>query len=75
MKYVKQNELIVVSDEKSLEKLCKEAIKEKPELIDKIKKGDMWVLNFFVGKIMKKTKGAGDPKIILKILKKIILNY
>lgn len=72
MEYIKKNKLMVVSDEKSLDDICKKIIDENPEQVSIIKSGKVYVINFLVGKVMKETKGSSDPKLVIKILKKLL---
>jgi len=71
-KYVKEHNLVAVSDTMILEKFCEEAIKENPIAIEDYKNGEEKALNFVVGKVMQKTKGKANPKIVHEILKKLI---
>ena len=72
IKYVEENKLGIVADEKHLEKSCEEAINENKDSIEKIKSGDYKVLNFLIGEVMRKTKGVGKPEVIVKILKQLL---
>jgi len=71
-KYVKSNKLEAVSDTGSLEKFCKEAIKENPKVIEDIKSGNEKAINYLVGQVMRKTRGTASPDEVLKILKKLV---
>lgn len=71
-KYVKDNKLEAVSNKGDLEKFCKEAIKENPNVITDIKSGNDKAINFLVGFVMKKTRGTASAEEVLKLLKKLI---
>jgi len=71
-KYVKDNKLVTVSDTSSLEKLCKEAIKENPKAVEDYKAGNQKAINFIAGQVMKKSRGTASAEEVLKILKKLI---
>ncbi len=71
-KYVKENKLEAVSDSGSLEKFCKDAINENSKAILDYKSGNDNALNFLVGQVMRKSRGAASPEQVLKILKKLI---
>ena len=70
-KYVKKENLQTVSDSNILEKFCKEAIKENPKAVDDYKSGREEALNFILGSVMKKSKGA-DAKEVRHLLKKLL---
>ncbi|MBW2976163.1 Asp-tRNA(Asn)/Glu-tRNA(Gln) amidotransferase subunit GatB [Candidatus Woesearchaeota archaeon] len=70
--HVKKEKLEAVSDYGEIEKLCKEAISENPKAVEDYKKGEAKAFNFFVGQVMKKTKGKATPKEVNEILKKAL---
>jgi aspartyl-tRNA(Asn)/glutamyl-tRNA(Gln) amidotransferase subunit B len=70
--YVKENNLEIVSDSGNLEKLCNEVIKEQPKAVEDYKSGNAKSIFFLTGQIMKKSKGTANPKIVEKILKKLL---
>ena len=72
IKYVEENKLRIVADEKHLRKSCEEVINENKDSIEKIKSGDYKVLNFLIGEVMRKTNGVGKPEVIVKILKQLL---
>ncbi len=69
---IKERNLIQVSDEGSLIPAVKEAIEENPSVVENYRKGKTSVLGFFVGAVMKKTKGKADPKVVGELAKKIL---
>ncbi len=71
-KYVKQHKLEIISDAGSIEKFCKEAVKENSKVVEDIKSGNDKAINFLVGQVMRKSKGTASPDEVLKILKKLI---
>lgn len=70
--YVKKENLVAVSDTNVLEKYCKEAIKENKKAVDDYVSGREEALNFLMGCVMRKTKGAATPKEVQDLLKKLI---
>lgn len=58
-----------VSDEKLIETIVDEVLTEEPDLITKVKK-DAKVINYIVGKVMKKTGKRADPKLVNDIIRK-----
>ncbi len=71
-KYVKDNKLEVVKDSGALEDYCKEAIKENAKVVADIKGGNDKAINFLVGQVMRKSRGAASADEVLKLLKKLI---
>ncbi len=60
--------LVQISDSSALEKAVDEAITENPQEADRLRQGDKKLTGFFVGQIMKKTKGQANPKLVNTIL-------
>lgn len=70
--YVKKEKLEALSDTKAIEKLCKEAIEENPDVVEDYKKGNEKSFNFLIGQVMKKSKGKATPKEVNEIIKRLI---
>ena len=70
--YVKKEKLGMVAGASELKKLCEEAVKENPTVVNDYKKGKLEALNFLVGQVMRKTKGTANPVELKEIIKKII---
>ena len=70
--YIEENKLKVVANAGEIEKFCKEAIAESEKAVSDYKKGNEKALNFVVGLVMKKTRGAAKPDVVLEIIKKLI---
>ncbi|HBH06699.1 MAG TPA: Asp-tRNA(Asn)/Glu-tRNA(Gln) amidotransferase GatCAB subunit B [Flavobacteriales bacterium] len=67
-------DLIQQSSAQDLENIILEALQENPEENDRLANGDMKLVGFFMGQIMKKTRGKADPNISRKILLKLTQN-
>ncbi len=67
---IEERGLRQVSDTDWLEKLVEETIKEEPEAVKKYKSGKTKILGFFIGKVMQKTKGKANPKILNNLFRK-----
>lgn len=65
---IKEKNLIALKDVNELNTIIEEVIKEEPEAARKAKQ-DPKVINYLVGKIMKKTGKKADPQITYKLLK------
>jgi len=70
---VSEQNLSTVSDENVIADIIREVADSRPDLIEKLKQGKLNVLGFFVGQVMKRTKGQADPQIVNRIVKKILL--
>ena len=66
---VKEKGLEQVSDSSELEAMVDEVIKENPEEAQSYRNGKTKLFSFFMGQIMKKTRGKADPKIVGPLLK------
>jgi aspartyl-tRNA(Asn)/glutamyl-tRNA(Gln) amidotransferase subunit B len=66
--WIKKQGVQKVSDEKLLSDLADKAIKENPQIVNDLKKNPK-TFQFFVGQIMKATKGQADIDLTTKILK------
>ena len=61
-----------ISDEAEIEKLVAEIIKNNPQQVAQFKAGKETVLMFFVGQLMKGTKGRANPDLAQKIIRKAL---
>lgn len=67
---IKEKGLVQVSDESEIEKAVDEVLTNSPGEIERFKAGDAKLMGFFVGQIMKITKGKANPKIVNELLRK-----
>ena len=58
----------MISDSKSILPIIDGLIKEFPKEVESFKNGKTKLLGFFVGQLMKRTKGKADPKLANKLL-------
>jgi len=66
---IKTKGLEKISDESVLISTINEVIKNNPKAIEDYKKGKENVLQFLVGQVMAKTRGAADPKVLEKLFR------
>jgi aspartyl-tRNA(Asn)/glutamyl-tRNA(Gln) amidotransferase subunit B len=59
-------------EEKELEKIIKEVIKENTKAVDDYKSGNEKSIQFLIGQVLRKTKSSGDPNKIKELIKKLI---
>ena len=59
-----------ISDESAIETMVDEILSENEDKVQEYKAGKDKLFGFFVGQVMKKSKGKADPKLVNQILKK-----
>lgn len=69
-KLAEQKGLLQVSDTGALEEAVLKAVADNPAETEAYRGGKTKLLSFFVGQVMKATKGAGNPGLINQLLKK-----
>ncbi len=69
---VSEKGLVQVSDENAITELVEEVLKEHPKEVAQYKSGKEKLFGFFMGQIMKKSKGKANPKIANEILRKTL---
>ena len=67
---VKEKDLEQISDEGQLESLVSSLVEKHPDEVKRFREGDKKLLGFFVGQVMKETKGKANPKLINELLRK-----
>jgi aspartyl-tRNA(Asn)/glutamyl-tRNA(Gln) amidotransferase subunit B len=66
---VKEKGLEQVSDQGELEAMVDEIITENPDEVQAYRDGKTKLFSFFMGQVMKKTRGKADPKVVTPMLK------
>ncbi len=66
---VKEKGLEQVSDKTKLEEMVDELIQDNPDEVTAYRGGKTNLFSFFMGQIMKRTRGKADPKIVTPLLK------
>ncbi len=64
--------LVQVSDVAAIEAIVVEILSEAPQQVEQYKSGKTKVFGFFVGQVMKKTKGKANPQVVNEVLKKAL---
>ncbi|HMN49994.1 MAG TPA: Asp-tRNA(Asn)/Glu-tRNA(Gln) amidotransferase subunit GatB [Ignavibacteriaceae bacterium] len=67
---VKEKNLIQISDTGEIELIIKKIIDTNPDQVQEYRSGKEKVFGFFVGQVMKQSKGKANPKLVNEILKK-----
>jgi aspartyl-tRNA(Asn)/glutamyl-tRNA(Gln) amidotransferase subunit B len=69
---VEEKGLVQISDTGVIETAVSEVISSHPGEVDAYRKGKTKLLGFFVGQIMKATRGKANPKLVNALLKKML---
>ncbi len=67
---VEKKGLVQVSDPSAIEPLIDDVLAAHPDELEKYRSGKKQMLGFFVGQVMKKSKGKADPKLTNQLLQK-----
>ncbi|WP_022667952.1 Asp-tRNA(Asn)/Glu-tRNA(Gln) amidotransferase subunit GatB [Desulfospira joergensenii] len=69
MEIVREKGLEQVSDQTELEAMVSQVISENPDEAESYRQGKTKLFSFFMGQIMKKSRGKADPKVVAPLLK------
>lgn len=69
---VKDKGLLQISDTSELENIVRSVIEKSPAEAERFKNGETKLMGFFVGQIMKASKGKANPKIVNDLINKIL---
>ena len=64
--------LTQISDAGAIEKIARGVVAKSPENVAKYKSGSDGVFKFFVGQVMKETRGQANPQLVNEILKRVL---
>jgi aspartyl-tRNA(Asn)/glutamyl-tRNA(Gln) amidotransferase subunit B len=64
--------LTPISDNESVEKICRDVVAKNAANVEKYRAGNEGVFKFFVGQVMKETKGRANPQVVNEILRKLL---
>jgi aspartyl-tRNA(Asn)/glutamyl-tRNA(Gln) amidotransferase subunit B len=70
---VREKGLVQISDAGEIEKIVDDVIAKSPKEAERFKAGEEKLIGFFVGQIMKLTKGKANPQLVNELLKKKLL--
>ncbi len=71
-KVVEERGLEQITDESLIEKIIREAMERNPKAVKEYRSGKKGVLGYFVGQVMRATKGKADPKLTSSIARKLL---
>jgi aspartyl-tRNA(Asn)/glutamyl-tRNA(Gln) amidotransferase subunit B len=69
-KIVQEKGWVQILDEEEIEKAIERAMETNPKQVEDYRKGKEKIFGFFVGEVMKQTKGKANPKLVNELLKK-----
>ncbi|ACM23475.1 Asp-tRNA(Asn)/Glu-tRNA(Gln) amidotransferase subunit GatB [Thermotoga neapolitana] len=69
---VEERGLVQINDEKLIEELVKKAMEQNPKAVEDYKAGKKKAAGFFVGFVMRETKGKANPELTNKIVQKLL---
>ena len=61
-----------VSDEGEIEAVCRQIISQSPKQVEQLRSGKAAIMGYFVGQVMKATKGAANPQLVNEVMKKLL---
>ncbi len=64
--------LEAVSDSGELETLVREVLNANPSQLEKYRGGEEKLFNFFVGQVMKRTRGKANPSVVREVLTRLL---
>lgn len=65
----KELDLLQVSDESELVLLVEQVLSQQPQAVNDVKNGEIKVIGFLVGQVMKASKGKANPGAVQKLIK------
>ena len=71
-KIVEDRGLSQISDEGAIKEIVQKVVDANPQQVEAYRGGKVQLLGFFVGQVMKETKGRANPKSVNDILKEIL---
>jgi len=66
---VKEKGLVQVTDQGSIEEAIERVLEANPDLIEAYRKGKEKLFGYFVGQVMKETRGKANPQLVNELLK------
>jgi aspartyl-tRNA(Asn)/glutamyl-tRNA(Gln) amidotransferase subunit B len=61
-----------VSDPSAIEAVCAKVIADNPKQAEQLRAGKTTLFGFFVGQVMKATKGSANPQLVNDTLKRLL---
>ena len=61
-----------IQDSSEIERLCRDVVEKNPDNVAKYRAGNEGVFKFFVGQVMKASRGQANPQIVNETLKRLL---
>jgi aspartyl-tRNA(Asn)/glutamyl-tRNA(Gln) amidotransferase subunit B len=61
-----------ISDTSAIEKIAREVTAKSPDNVAKYRSGNEGVFKFFVGQVMRETRGQANPQLVNEVLKRVL---
>ena len=61
-----------VTDAGAIEEIVRRIVEASPKQAEQLQSGKLGLMGFFVGQVMKETKGSANPQIVNDALKKVL---
>ena len=68
---VNEKGLVQISDSTELEDAVRKVLESSPDEVERFRAGDNKLMGFFVGQVMKATKGKANPKMVNELIRRI----
>ncbi len=69
---VEEKGLRQITDEKEIRRVVEEVLSRFPKEVERLKSGEEKLIGFFVGQVMKETRGKANPKLVNKIIRELL---
>jgi len=69
---VEEKGLKQITDESAIRGIVEEVVKSFPQEAERYRQGEEKLIGFFVGQVMKATKGKANPKVVNQILREVL---
>ncbi len=69
---IREKGLEQISDEAQLREIIKQVLEQNPKQVEQYRKGKKGVIGFFVGQVMKATRGKANPQLVNKLIQEVL---
>ena len=69
---VEEQELAKVTDEDAIREVCRKVVEANPQEASAYRSGKEGLMGWFVGQVMRETKGKADAKMVRQILEELL---
>ncbi len=69
---VEKRGLSQITDEGAIKEICEKVVAAHPNEVEAYKNGKVQLLGFFVGQVMKETKGRANPKSVNELIREVL---